>query len=284
MKWKELKGRIPVRKIEMRLRYVGNVLLVILLFLICAIILRVLLVDIYKIPSSSMEPTLLTGDIILVSKMSYGARLLNPILYFKQKEIEYLRTKSFSSIKKDDIFVFNWPSYKTTLDSKTIIYGDCLVKRCYALPGDSVLIKRGMKQFKKIGKIHSPIELFPHDITLTWSLDNYGPLYVPAKGGTIQLTKKNVIWYNEILLSENQHSIIKDSLFIKDGEALLQYTFKNNYYFMIGDNFYSSYDSRYWGFVPENNIIGKVVIVIFSVNPNKIGLKKIRWDRFFKTL
>jgi len=262
----------------------GNVMLVILISSIGAILLRVLLIDIYRIPSSSMEPTLLTGDIILVSKMSYGARLLKPIKYFRQKDIDFLRTKSFSSIKKDDVFVFNCVSYKTTLDSKTIIYGDCLVKRCYGLPGDSVLIKREREQSKRIEKKHVPIELFPHDSTLTWSLGNYGPLFIPAKGSTIQLTKKNVIWYNDILLSENPHSKIKDSILIINSEALLYYTFKNNYYFMLGDNFYDSYDSRYWGFVPEDNIIGKVVVVIFSVDPNETGLKKIRWNRLFKII
>lgn len=236
-----------------------------------------------------MEPALLPGDFILVSKMSYGARLLKPVKFFKQKKIEYVRTKGWSSIKKGDTFVFNIPRYNKYPDSSATIYGTCLVKRCYALPGASVIIKNeGINNERNtdagIVGIQRKYNLFPRDSSLHWSLDNYGPLYVPARGQTMSLTKQFVFRYKDILLYENPAGYIKDSSLIIDGKTVLHYTFQHNYYFMLGDNFYNSNDSRYWGFVPDANIIGKAVVILFSMDPDENGLNKIRYKRFFKLI
>lgn len=236
-----------------------------------------------------MEPALLSGDFILVSKMSFGVRLLKPIKFFKQKKIEFIRTKSWSTIKKGDIFVFNLPEYFKYLDSSETIYGTCLVKRCYALPGDTLVIKKGIGNsivFKDIGMIgiQGNYNLFPYDSSLHWSLENYGPLYVPAKGQVMELTNQKVIWYRNILRYENPNSHIKNSSLIIDDITISKYTFQHNYYFMLGDNFYNSHDSRYWGFVPDDNVIGKVVLVLFSIDPNEFGFKKFRWSRLLKKI
>lgn len=231
-----------------------------------------------------MEPELLPGDIILVSKMSYGARLLNPVKFFKHKQIEYVRTKGWGPIKKGDIFVFNWPRYNISYNSGLSIYGGFVVKRCYGLPGDSVLIKNIRINNERIADIQQIDNLFPHDSLLDWSLNNYGPLYVPAKGRSMKLTKRNVCWYKDILLYENPNSYIKDSSLIEDDNPVLQYTFQHNYYFMLGDNFYNSEDSRYWGFVPDGNVISKVAVVLFSIDPNGYGLNKFRWSRVLKII
>lgn len=273
-----------------RFKSILNGVLIIFVSLCIAIILRVFFFEIYMIPSSSMEPALLPGDIIIVSKMSYGARVLKPVKFFKQKKVEYIRTKGWSSIRKGDIFVFNWPNYKATFDSTITYYGDPVVKRCYGLPGDSVLIKNegikneGIKELRNEGRVdfQKDLNLFPHDSTLDWSVDSYGPLYVPAKGGLIELTKRNVSWYKDILLYENPTAQIIDNSLIIDGNMVKKYTFQHNYYFMLGDNFYNSQDSRYWGFVPDGNVIGKSVLVLFSIDQNNYGLKKIRWSRFLK--
>jgi signal peptidase I len=121
--------------------------------------------------------------------------------------------------------------------------------------------------------------LFPHDSSLDWSLDDYGPLYDPAKRAVMELTKKNVLLYKDILRYENSNCQIKDSLLFIDSKIVLRYTFKHNYYFMLGDDFYNSNDSRYWGFVPDDNIIGKVVIVLFSY-----GEEGFRWKRILKLI
>jgi signal peptidase I len=119
---------------------------------------------------------------------------------------------------------------------------------------------------------------------LHWTLEKYGPLYVPAKGDSIELTEKNKCRYAEILLLENPGRQIKDTALTANGKNLTTYVFKKNYYFVLGDNFYNSFDSRFWGFVPEANIIGEVKGILFSINPDKVGFRKFRFNRFFKTV
>jgi signal peptidase I len=231
-----------------------------------------------------MERSIITGDIIMISKMSYGTRLLK---FNSQKKVSYFRTKGWSSVKKNDVFVFNWPNYKKFSETGSGIYGDYVVKRCFGLPGDSVMIKNLDKpEEDRVGLFYGePPSLFPHDSTLTWTVDNYGPLYVPAKGDSMLLTKRNVAWYKDILRFENPGcKIIDNCLITTVGDTITDYKFKHNYYFMLGDNFYHSEDSRYWGFVPDDNIIGKAVVVLFSVDKKEKGLKKIRWNRIMKII
>jgi signal peptidase I len=273
------------QKIKSRFKSILNWVSIIFVSLSIAIVLRVFFFEIYMIPSSSMEPALLPGDIIIVSKMSYGARVLKPVKFLKAKKIEYIRTNGWSSLKKGDIFVFNWPKYKTFADSGSSIYGACVVKRCYGMPGDNVLIKNeGIKNEGSVN-FHKDLNLFPFDSTLGWSVDNYGPLYVPAKGEPIELTKRIVSWYKDILRFENPGDHIEDSCLItNDGKRILQYSFKHDYYFVLGDNFYGSEDSRFWGFVPDGNVIGKTGFVLFSLDPFVDGFKKIRWSRIMKII
>ncbi len=266
-----------------------NIFLLILLPLLVAIILRVYVLEIYRIPSSSMEPALLNGDIILVSKMSYGTRLLKVGRFVREKKAEYIRLPGWNRIRKGDIFVFNWPQYNTYTESMPNIFGGVVVKRCYGMPGDSVRIKKErVKESANEGIMDSGImednsgdNLFPHDTTLNWSVDDYGPLHVPAKGESMNLTARNREWYKDILLFENHKDNIVDNMISLQTGSLTQYIFRNNYYFMVGDNFYNSQDSRYWGLVPEGNIIGKAVMVLCSFDPHESGPGKIRWNRFF---
>lgn len=269
--------------------FIKNVVLIVLAPLFVAIILRVFFIEMYKIPSSSMEPALIPGDFILVSKMSYGARLLNRKKFFKQNKIEYIRTKGWTPIEKGDVFVFNFTIFEIFSDSSVTTFRNFLIKRCYGLPGDSVIIKSermedgGITNYGITG-IQTRGRLFPHDTLLDWSLDNYGPLYIPAKGQKMNLTSKNIQWYYNYLRYENPYCQVKDSILIINGKPVLQYTFKHNYYFMLGDNFYHSDDSRYWGFIPKEAIIGKAVLVLFSLDPYEFGFKKIRWNRLLKKI
>jgi signal peptidase I len=234
-----------------------------------------------------MEPTLFPGDIIMVSKMSYGTRVIKFGEFLKKKESKYFRTKGWTSIKKGDVFVFNWPNYEKFNENGYGIYGDYVIKRCFGLPGDCITIRN--KEEDKTRRLYTKYQdrytLFPNDSALKWTLDNYGPLYIPAKGDQIILSKKNVMWYKDILQYENPSYHIKDSCLInREAKNILSYIFKHNYYFMLGDNFYNSEDSRYWGLVPEDNIIGKAVVVLFSLDLQKDGFKKIRMNRIIKGL
>ena len=131
------------------------------------------------------------------------------------------------------------------------------------------------------------IDMFPHDtVDFKWNRDFYGPLKVPAKGWTVQLDRKNVKLYQEAIIKYEGNSdiVLAGDKLLKNGQAIASYTFKQDYYFMMGDNRHNSADSRFWGFVPADHIVGKAVFVWMSIDPNKplFSLNKIRWNRIFR--
>ena len=124
--------------------------------------------------------------------------------------------------------------------------------------------------------------LIPHlteGDTAEWNLDNFGPIWVPKAGDTIELTPKNMALYGRCIAVYEQRAVKQDGdkIFI-DGKEATEYTFLMDYYFMMGDNRHGSLDSRFWGFVPEDHIVGKAAYVWFSLDPNGEG---VRWDRIF---
>ncbi len=115
--------------------------------------------------------------------------------------------------------------------------------------------------------------------------DNMGPIYVPKQGVTVTLNTKSLPYY-KMIITEYEHNKLDvngDEIRI-NGKIANSYTFKQDYYWMMGDNRHNSEDSRYWGFVPENHIVGKPVFIWLSLDQTKSGLKKIRWDRMFTTV
>jgi signal peptidase I len=117
-----------------------------------------------------------------------------------------------------------------------------------------------------------------------WNKDNYGPLLIPKEGSTIQLDSINVDKYKYVIkYYEANKDVVIDGYTIKiDGKIIKSYTFKQDYYFMMGDNRHHSADSRYWGFVPADHVVGKAVFVWMSLDPNKSWFSKIRWSRLFR--
>jgi signal peptidase I len=117
-----------------------------------------------------------------------------------------------------------------------------------------------------------------------WNKDNYGPLWIPKEGVTIKLDSQNVDKYKYIIkYYEGNKNVVVDGYKISiDGKTITSYTFKQDYYFMMGDNRHHSADSRYWGFVPADHVVGKAVFVWMSLDPNKSFLGKIRWSRIFR--
>jgi len=249
-----------------------------------AVALRVFVVSLYHVSSVSMEPVLLSGDVIIVSKTSYGPRLLKLSSYQKNKNAEYCRLKGRRGIKEGDIVVFSMPLHNSISEFDNINTAGSVAKRIFCLPGDTVLIENNMGRNDGITHFQIENQLFPYDSSLHWTLEKYGPLYVPSKGDSIKLTEKNKQWYAEILQLENPGGQVIDSAFAANGKNITTYVFKKNYYFVLGDNFYNSFDSRFWGFVPEENIIGEVKGILFSINPDKAGFRKFRFNRFFKTV
>ena len=129
----------------------------------------------------------------------------------------------------------------------------------------------------------SYLTIFPFSPDYKWTRDNFGPLWIPRKGSTVQLTKENLPLYERIIAvyEGNDLKVTGDKIFI-NGEEAQSYTFQQDYYFMMGDNRHNSLDSRYWGFVPEDHIVGKPALIWLSIDGNKRFPNNIRWRRFFK--
>ncbi len=128
--------------------------------------------------------------------------------------------------------------------------------------------------------------VFPHNEQYPWSVDNFGPIYIPEEGKTVELNAKSIPFYKRIIevYENNDLTINGDEIFI-NGKLATTYTFKQNYYWMMGDNRHNSEDARFWGYVPFDHVVGKPVFVWFSWNSNGQGLReKIRWERVFTTV
>jgi len=125
--------------------------------------------------------------------------------------------------------------------------------------------------------------LYPNDTTYygSWTVDNYGPIFIPKKGTTVALSPQNLVLYKRVIgvLEGNQLEIKGDKAYINGVESST-YTFKQNYYWMMGDNRHNSEDSRFWGFVPEDHIVGKPLFIWFSTKNGSIS-NGIRWNRIF---
>ncbi|MCC2547116.1 signal peptidase I [Hymenobacter sp. BT175] len=121
---------------------------------------------------------------------------------------------------------------------------------------------------------------------LNWNRDNYGPIQLPREGQTIQLTPQNTRFYQKIIMryERNENLTFQNGQLLQNGKLLTSYTFKQDYYFMMGDNRHDSLDSRYWGFVPKDHIVGKAVLIWMSVDPYGSGFGKIRWNRLFNLI
>ena len=139
------------------------------------------------------------------------------------------------------------------------------------------------RQYEK-GGIYADY-IFPHDKNFKWNVDNFGPITVPAAGETVSITTENLSIYKDIIerYENNKLEVVAGEIYINDKVATT-YTFAMDYFWMMGDNRHNSADSRFWGFVPENHIVGKALFVWMSWDKNAKGLKKIRWNRLFSSV
>jgi signal peptidase I len=224
-----------------------------------------------------MNNTLYEGDYVFVNKLSYGARFQITLLsvpfgdgaYLDWLQLPYLRMPGFSSVNRNDVIVFNLPSESQLPVDKRKPY----VKRCVGLPADTIELRDGkvfvnsMLQTEpatvlagpphKKEKEYSPV-LFPHNSKVKWNNDFFGPLLIPAKGSSVILNDESVLLYEYCILAEgNTLSIRNDSCFINQVYQT-KYVFGFDYYFVLGDNRNNSIDSRFWGLVPENHLIGEM--------------------------
>jgi signal peptidase I len=249
------------------------------------------IVEAYSTPTSSMENTLLIGDRIIVNKFIYGLHTPFSNSYIKK----------FNKPARNDPAVFVFPGFRDEVfPSDNVFY----IKRIVCIPGDTLLIRRkavyingkfqknpeGTKSnSKSLGLEISDPGIFPKGSG--WNEDNYGPLRVPKKGDVIEITAKNYEQW-KVFISREKHkiNISNDSIVFIDDRPNSNYIVERDYYFVLGDNRNNSLDSRFWGFVPEENITGKASYIYWSwesdIPFSQFGRKinSIRWDRIGKLI
>lgn len=318
--------------------------------------------EVMIVQSTSMEKTVLKGDVIIINKFSTGGRFPRRILpqdwasFFSSstpkiyEQLPYFRMPSKAQLKQSDLIVFNYPGDTSTAVDKRVHF----LKRISGMPGDTLRSKNGKLQingtavhFPALGQksykvpdprkiltdsvlmayeisegglisgtatyvLHlaqwqldslkkiqgllpiranedfskqTPDNSFIHHIHPQWTFDNFGPLVVPLKNKPIRIHKDNYFVYEDAIRNHEYKTpeLRNDSVFI-NGEHVTDYRFKMNYYFVTGDNYHNSSDSRMWGFVPENHIIGKVSYTLFSFKTQAPWHKSLRVSRCFKSL
>jgi len=245
---------------------------------ILALILKIFVVDAFKIPTGSMKDTLLEGDFLLVNKTAYSISTPHQIPFLGER---LSRTELIATGKPEfnDVIAFEIPT--NIYDPASIEYS-VLIKRIIGLPGDTIEIKDQelyinnkkyrTPSFIKININDSPIEnvnkdLFPYNNK--WSLENYGPIVVPQKGMKVELDPQNILlWQNSINTDYGSKVIsVEGTVITLNKQPIRDYIFEKDYYFVLGDNRKNSIDSRYFGYVPEEWIIGKAFLIYWSQIP-----------------
>ena len=254
----------------------------------------------FSIPTDSMQPTLLPGDNILVNKSIMGARIFDIWEAAEEKEVEIYRLPGLGKVKRNDVLVFHYP-YPRSNDSLSMHLLKYYVKRCIALPGDTMGIKQGhyyvkgidglignVEAQKRISRLRKDdargivMDAYPWDKYLNWTIQDFGPLHVPAKGQTVAMDSTAVKLYRKLIEWEQKKPMTRNGNKVYLGDSLIQeYRFRENYYFMGGDNMENSKDSRYWGLLPEPYIVGVATRIWKSVDKYT---DEVRWDRVMKKI
>jgi signal peptidase I len=306
--------------------------------IIITILVRAFLIEPYRIPTPSMEETLLVGDFLFVSKLHYGPRTPNTIgipftgIYLRGLELPTARVPGFTSARRGDVAVFNLPPETGPIERRTPY-----IKRLVGVPGDRLLlvdkvlyvndvrypltgpqmqhwlvvpregetITAGALRAAGVDVVGQTPRPFPALVVnatvaqaqaaaalpavsalepmvmpegatmmgafppgLGFNRDNYGPIHVPRAGETVGLTPEAWATFGEIIRRHEgrRTEVLEGGGYRIDGEIVETYTFRHNYYFAMGDNRDNSEDSRFWGFVPESHLVGKAVLVFFSLD------------------
>ncbi|HMB90086.1 MAG TPA: signal peptidase I [Rhodothermales bacterium] len=327
---------------------------ILLIALVAALLLRTFVLEGFRIPTESMEKSLLVGDFVLVSKLHYGPRLPLTIgvpltdWYLHNASLPYVRLPGFTQVERGDAIVFNYPVDLAPVDRR-VHY----IKRVVALPGDSLTLRDkqlyvngtwvaplptmqqrwhtqmdsaaifpldslrayGATQVTRLGRtvdqlafeateeVATKVAQWPQVQHVTpyvqddnpsfglrvfpigsgFGHDNYGPLHVPQRGDTVVVNAETWLQYKELITRHEGHQarLLPNGVAEIDGVPTAQYVVEQDYYFVMGDNRDSSVDSRVWGFVPRDHIVGKAVLIYFSWDAE---LGKPRFDRMLQSV
>lgn len=277
------------------LNCVANIILIGAGLIVVFVLAQVLLFASFKIPTDSMQPTIVPGDNILVVKPLLGARLFDVSAALNGEVVDIKRVPGISAFSRNDVLVFNNPIARNweKIEFDVMKY---FVKRCIAIPGDTLTIENGFYGVKGVvedlGNITSQGSLNRLTDSVVdngvlyglngWTIRNFGPLYIPRKDDDITISKANIHAYKRLIEYETGKAIsVRDGIVYLGNKELQSYKVKQNYYFMGGDNVLNSQDSRYWGLLPESFIVGKAVWVWKSEDKHT---GKINWGRVFKRI
>lgn len=267
------------------------------------VFLQVFVFTSFKVPSDSMEPALVPGDNILVDKCSTGARLFHLLKAANKEDFNIYRTPGWRDFRRNDVLVFNFP-YPGRWDSIAFDVMLYYVKRCVAVPGDTLEMRDAHLHVRDcpdaLGYVPAQDELqrllhdgraedfgivtraYPNRKEVPWTIGEFGPLYIPKQGSTIGMDSLNVMLYRNAIEWEQRKKLrmLGDTVLLGDS-VITCYRFRRNYYFVAGDKALNSRDSRYFGLLPEEYIVGRAVRVWKSVDPMSGAW---RWDRFMKRI
>ncbi len=262
-----------------RREIIGVLFLLLLPFLYgIQLLIRCFLFDYFIIPTESMYPTLQSGDKVVVNKLVMGARVYKEFHFSPDgQDLQSLRTKGLRSLRHNDIVVFNFPHHGWKIN---FVINNVFCKRIMALPGDSLSIVNGhyrnnnyegvlgleMEQKRLENTPDSlvwppSLTCIPFEEHFDWTIRNFGPMYIPRKGDVMRVTPKEARLYQLLLEWELGKKVEYDweqGVAFADDRPLTRHQWQHNYYFMAGDNVLDSNDSRYWGLVPEEYIVGVV--------------------------
>ena len=240
---------------------------------------RIFIAEQFSIPSASMKPTLVPGDKVWVNKLLFGGRIYTSFDFEYHASLKCFRMPGLRKIRPGDVICFNYPlgyDQWTKIEFK-INYVYC--KRVLGTPGDTIGIKNGVNWNNNyngtIGVLENqlsiqniPDSILWRDMYMAtmpftrpmWTVKNFGPLYVPCKGETLELDSLGRAIYGPVIEYETGSW---------PNESVTCHTFLHDYYFAVGDNSRESQDSRYWGFIPDDFVIGIVGGKKVRNNPNQ---------------
>ena len=249
----------------------------VLLVLACVLLINSFVMAAFEVPTGSMEDTVKIGDRLFVNKFVYGGSTPYT-LPLTSIRIPHFRLPGLRDIQRGDVIVFDWPGGRDQAEKPTQIW---YLKRCIGLPGDTVRIDQRIvyvnghrTEAPRYGKFLNP-EPAPDKFSNTrifprgsgFNEDHYGPIVVPQKGMKVSLDAENLdAW--EVFIRREGHSVDRLGNDIRiDGRIAKYYTVERDYIFAMGDNRDDSLDSRFWGFVPVEDVVGTPMIVFWSWDP-----------------
>lgn len=249
----------------------------------------------FEVPTGSMENEIMAGDFLFVNKFLYGGTTPRTVP-FTNVRLPWFRVPAIRDVERGDVIVFEFPGQRDEVKSPEFMF---YLKRAVALSGDTVQIlnrvlyvngtpaplPRNLKFGHQMLPQGSPDpRIFPRGAR--YNEDNWGPVVIPTKGDTIGLSAETLDRWKTFINREGHDATLdKNGRVLVDGVPSAQYVVERNYLFGMGDNRDNSLDSRFWGFIPEENIVGTPMIVYWSWNPdmpltNALSkVKTIRFDR-----